>query len=55
MLGRTHTADRVELRAYREGASMAWTLTRGLAEIVAEELRQTGWTVSFGEPAGHGN
>ena len=50
MLGREHAADRVELRAYREGASMAWTLTRGLAEIVAEELRQMGWTVALGDP-----
>jgi hypothetical protein len=50
MLGRERRADKVELRADRDGASMAWTLTRSLAEIVAEELRQTGWTVSLAEP-----
>jgi len=54
MLGRERPADKVELRANRDGASMAWTLTRGLAEVVAEELRETGWTVSLTEPTAAG-
>lgn len=51
MLGREFGAEKVELRAKRDGSSMAWVLTRQLAEIVAEELRASGWVVSMQEPA----
>lgn len=51
MLGRETGTAKVELRAEREAASMAWVLSRGLAEIVARELRESGWSVSLDDAA----
>jgi hypothetical protein len=50
-VGRDLGIDKVELRARRDGDSMAWILTRRLAAVVAEELRAAGWAVSMDEQA----
>jgi hypothetical protein len=47
--------DKVELRAEREDASMAWVLTRALAELLAAELHDSGWSVSFEETVSPAN